>query len=192
MSDRLEEALAEVLARKENGDVVAPEWVRAQYPEFSEPICDALEIQGLLARAGAAREVAERRIPLETKLRTVEIGRYEGFSLLGEGGMGLVYWAVDTDLNREVAFKVIRPDAGVHGAELPRAPTNRRPPAEDGPRALLSVRHLTVAFPSAGGVTRVLEIFRTEIEHTMAMAGCASVADFDRSLVTASPSPVRG
>lgn len=34
------------------------------------------------------------------------------------------------------------------------------------------------------GVTRVLEIFRNEIEHTMAMAGCATVDDIDASLVT--------
>ena len=27
--------------------------------------------------------------------------------------MGIVYWAIDTDLNREVAFKVVRP--GVAG-----------------------------------------------------------------------------
>jgi len=36
------------------------------------------------------------------------------------------------------------------------------------------------------GVTRVIEIFRNEIEHTMAMAGCATVKDIDASLVTSS------
>jgi isopentenyl diphosphate isomerase/L-lactate dehydrogenase-like FMN-dependent dehydrogenase len=34
------------------------------------------------------------------------------------------------------------------------------------------------------GVARVIEIFRNEIEHTMAMAGCATVGDIDSSLVT--------
>ncbi len=34
-----------------------------------------------------------------------------------------------------------------------------------------------------GGVTRVLEILRAEIEQTMALVGCNTVADIDRSLV---------
>ena len=38
------------------------------------------------------------------------LGRYEIRSLIGEGGMGQVYQAIDTALAREVAIKVLPPD----------------------------------------------------------------------------------
>lgn len=57
-----------------------------------------------------------------------------------------------------------------------------------GARACLIGRPYLFGLAVGGesGVTRVLEIFRTEIEHTMAMTGCATVADIDRSLATTS------
>jgi eukaryotic-like serine/threonine-protein kinase len=45
------------------------------------------------------------------------VGRYRVTRLLGAGGMGIVYEAVDPELDRRVAIKVLRPDAGTEPVE---------------------------------------------------------------------------
>src|SRR5271154_1078228 len=47
-------------------------------------------------------------------------GRYEILQLLGEGGMGAVYKAMDRELGRPVAMKLIRPELAAHPAILAR------------------------------------------------------------------------
>ena len=44
-------------------------------------------------------------MPLEVGSR---LGHYDVTALIGEGGMGQVYRATDTKLNRQVALKVLR------------------------------------------------------------------------------------
>ena len=39
-----------------------------------------------------------------------KIGKYQIVSILGQGGMGIVYKAIDPDIGQEVAIKVVRPE----------------------------------------------------------------------------------
>src|SRR4029434_419436 len=48
--------------------------------------------------------IGRHHMPLTTGMR---LGPYEIVALLGAGGMGAVYRATDTKLNREVAIKVL-------------------------------------------------------------------------------------
>jgi serine/threonine protein kinase len=49
-----------------------------------------------------------------------QVGQYRVTQLLGEGGMGAVYKAVDTMIEREVAIKVLRPEIGRNASLLQR------------------------------------------------------------------------
>ena len=47
---------------------------------------------------------------MDTLAPGMKLGRYEIRSKIGEGGMGEVYLADDTQLHRKVALKVLPPD----------------------------------------------------------------------------------
>ena len=66
-------------------------------------------------------------------LRPVPRHRYRDFQVAGEGAMGLVYLALDTELNRSVAFKIVRPRAGeADSGATPATPLDASAPADDG------------------------------------------------------------
>jgi len=104
-------------------------------------------------------------------LRTIPSGRYKDFTVVGKGGMGLVYLALDTEMNRRVAFKMVRPDPSApKDAAAPETPLHATPPsrAADTSRAFeeLTVRFLQEAWVTGGmehpGVVPVYELGRTE------------------------------
>jgi serine/threonine protein kinase len=105
-------------------------------------------------------------------LRPVAEGRYVDFLPVGEGGMGIVYWALDTELHRQVAFKVIRPPDGPRGAGVtPPAPFRLHPPGagdkeESASFEEMTARFLQEAWVTGGmehpGIVPVYELGRTE------------------------------
>src|SRR6266404_5351913 len=60
--------------------------------------------------------------PKQNQLQTGDVlgGRFEILDVLGEGGMGTVYKALDREVDHLVALKLIRPEMAVHPAILAR------------------------------------------------------------------------
>ena len=120
-------------------------------------------------------------------LRTLPGDRYREFKPVGQGGMGIVYWAIDSDLNREVAFKVIRPTGGTKAT--PAQPTELQTPGPDTPESgvfeSLRQRFLQEAWITSGmahpGIVPVYELGQTPegipYYTTVAGAGAAPVSN---------------
>ncbi len=108
---------------------------------------------------------------LSSALRKVARGRYVDFRPVGEGGMGIVYWARDSDLKRQVAFKVIRPPADpARAAATPPAPQAIDAPRQGSEEAeafeAMTTRFLQEAWVTGGmehpGILPVYELGSTD------------------------------
>ena len=86
-------------------------------------------LSALARAAGSESPVVDHSmaptLPLASNTSDTELppgarfGRYLVLDWLGAGGMGVVYSAYDSDLNRKVALKVLRNDGIVDGGEFP-------------------------------------------------------------------------
>ncbi len=161
-----EERVAEILAswreRAERGDRVDPRTLLDAHPDLAGPLARAL--RGLGALEALSTDEGDAAV---AHVRTLAPDRYRDFAPAGEGGMGLVYWAIDTDLNREVAFKVVRPSA--QGSAAPPEPLALSAPGADTPASAafetLKARFLQEAWVTASlthpGIVPVYELGQT-------------------------------
>jgi tetratricopeptide (TPR) repeat protein len=110
-----EEFLREACAGDEELEQEVRSLLAAQGEAGSFLLNPAIDVaaQGMAAaRAGNGDEGAPRQIP------PAQIGRYRVLRVLGEGGMGVVYEAVQEHPHRTVALKVVKP--GLEGSLLRR------------------------------------------------------------------------
>ncbi len=120
--------------------------------------------------AKLTRALSVLGVPIRAPLRELPEDRYVGFEAAGIGGMGVVYAALDTEMNRRVAFKMVRPHAE-RGAseETPSHPLEASRPGKDTPESevfeQLKARLVQEAWVTGGlehpGIVPVYEIGQT-------------------------------
>ncbi|MCA9053325.1 MAG: serine/threonine protein kinase [Planctomycetaceae bacterium] len=130
-SGRLNPVLAEYLRRRERGEAVDVESLCQAHPELADALRSYAAGEGLvevlagdlepsMVDSGAARNGETLRpaaAQSTDRQPSGQFGKYKIIRTLGEGAMGAIYLARDTNLDRDVALKVPK-FKGIEGPEF--------------------------------------------------------------------------
>jgi serine/threonine-protein kinase len=121
----LEDLIEECTNRLQRGEMIDVEEMARDHPSQADRLRRILPSLQMMAEIGhsAVREITGLAVPRDGSPGLGELGDFRILREVGRGGMGVVYEAIQTSLNRRVALKVLPFAAAMDPAQLRRFQT---------------------------------------------------------------------